>query len=245
MKKLLLLTCLSLCLSQFSFGQLINEFHYDNASGDTGEFVEIFIPNDGCSYEVILYNGSNGTSYGSSADYSCTSPVSNACGQAGSSGCFFVYSPSAIQNGGPDGIALVQDCGGTVTVLQFLSYEGTFTATNGSANGMTSTDVGVSEGGGTPIGASLEYGPDGDWFAAPDDTPGACNSSQGPLPVEIISFNVREEDDKQVSLSWSTASEENNSHFEIEHSTNGRDFQMLDKVIGNGTTAEIQEYNFM
>ncbi|MFT5265440.1 MAG: hypothetical protein ACI8YQ_004194, partial [Polaribacter sp.] len=72
--------------------------------------------------------------------------------------------------------------------------------------------------------------------------PPAVNCS--PLPVDLISFRAQK-DGNEISLSWQTASEENNSHFEIEHSTNGRDFQMLDKVIGNGTTAEIQEYNFM
>ncbi|MFK7810638.1 MAG: T9SS type A sorting domain-containing protein, partial [Saprospiraceae bacterium] len=64
-----------------------------------------------------------------------------------------------------------------------------------------------------------------------------------PLPVELISFRVIERG-TSASLTWQTASEENNSHFEVEHSTNGRNFQTLDKVIGNGTTSEIQEYNY-
>ena len=55
---------------------------------------------------------------------------------------------SGIQNGSPDGIALVNGS----TVLEFISYEGTFTATNGPATGMTSTDVGVSEPTSSPVG---------------------------------------------------------------------------------------------
>ncbi len=37
---------------------------------------------------------------------------------------------------------------------QFLSYGGTFTAVNGPANGVESTDIGVSETS-SPLGASL------------------------------------------------------------------------------------------
>jgi len=65
-----------------------------------------------------------------------------------------------------------------------------------------------------------------------------------PLPVELVSFSVKKQNEN-INLSWQTASEENNSHFEIEHSTNGRDFTYVDKVIGNGTTAEIQNYEFV
>ena len=53
-----------------------------------------------------------------------------------------------LENGGftndPDGIALIAPDG---SVREFLSYEGSFTATNGLASGHTSVDVGVSESG--------------------------------------------------------------------------------------------------
>lgn len=62
------------------------------------------------------------------------------------------YATNGIQNGSPDGIALVN---GT-TVVQFLSYEGTFAAVDGPASDMTSVDIGVSEPGSTPIGFSLQ-----------------------------------------------------------------------------------------
>ena len=51
---------------------------------------------------------------------------------------------SGIQNGSPDGLALVDGDG---TVLEFLSYEGAMTrAPAGPPPGMTSTDIGVSRG---------------------------------------------------------------------------------------------------
>jgi hypothetical protein len=49
---------------------------------------------------------------------------------------------NGLQNGAPDGIALVDNTGKSHSVL---SYEGVFVATNGAANGMTSTDIGVAE----------------------------------------------------------------------------------------------------
>ena len=60
---------------------------------------------------------------------------------------------SGIQNGGPDGIALVDDLG---SVVQFLSYEGSFTTMSGVAAGMTSSDIGVAETSSTLSGYSLQ-----------------------------------------------------------------------------------------
>jgi hypothetical protein len=60
---------------------------------------------------------------------------------------------TGIQNGAPDGMALVDNLG---DVVQFLSYEGIFTADSGVAQGMTSTDIGVAETAATPPGYSLQ-----------------------------------------------------------------------------------------
>jgi hypothetical protein len=54
---------------------------------------------------------------------------------------------SGIQNGSPDGFALTKGD----QVLQFISYEGAFTATSGPASGMTSTDVIVFQPDTTPV----------------------------------------------------------------------------------------------
>ncbi|RFF29967.1 Ig-like domain-containing protein [Wenzhouxiangella sediminis] len=155
----------------------INEFHYDNDGADVGEFVEVVVADSvgtaPASIEVVLYNGSNGTSYGThTLDTFTATPVSG----------FTIYDKaiSGIQNGGPDGIALVE--GGAL--VQFLSYEGSFTATDGPASGATSTDIGVSEGGGTAVGQSLQLGGSGSgygdftWSAPAAETPGAVNNGQ-------------------------------------------------------------------
>ena len=60
---------------------------------------------------------------------------------------------TGIQNGSPDGIALVDDLG---SVVQFLSYESSFTAMSGVAEGMISSDIGVAETSSTSPGYSLQ-----------------------------------------------------------------------------------------
>jgi uncharacterized repeat protein (TIGR01451 family) len=127
----------------------INEIHYDNAGTDTGEFVEIAGPagTNLSGYSIVLYNGAGGAVYDTDA-LSGTIPDQ----QNGFGTVVLTYPANGIQNGAPDGIALVQ---GT-TVIQFLSYEGTFTAVGGPAGGMLSTDIGVLEGGSDPIGHTLQ-----------------------------------------------------------------------------------------
>lgn len=68
--------------------------------------------------------------------------------------------------------------------------------------------------------------------------------SMAVLPVELLYF-TGEAQEEDVLLQWETATEINNSHFEVEHSTNGFDFNEIEKVEGMGTTTEQQYYNFL
>lgn len=72
------------------------------------------------------------------------------------------YPSNGIQNGSPDGVALVNAAD---QVVQFLSYEGSFAATSGPANGITSTDIRVSEAGSEPLGQSLQLSGTGDSYS--------------------------------------------------------------------------------
>lgn len=69
-------------------------------------------------------------------------------------------------------------------------------------------------------------------------------TSWGALPVELSSFtaNVFKRD---VSLTWETSSEENNSGFDIERKVNGTDnWVKVGNVKGNGTTSNATQYYF-
>lgn len=131
--------------------QWINEIHYDNTSTDINECIEIAGPagTDMSCYSIVLYNGNTGSSYDTDA-LSGLIP-DEGCGFGAISIC---YSSNGIQNGAPDGIVLYNTC--TASVVQFLSYEGSFTATNGVANGMSSTNIGVAESSSTPVGSSMQ-----------------------------------------------------------------------------------------
>jgi hypothetical protein len=64
------------------------------------------------------------------------------------------------------------------------------------------------------------------------------------MPVELIHFSAKERAHNTVLLNWATASELNNSHFEIEHSVDGKDWKSIGDVRGNGTTFEKVNYSF-
>jgi hypothetical protein len=62
-----------------------------------------------------------------------------------------------------------------------------------------------------------------------------------PLPVELTAFSATLQD-KAVSLKWQTASERNNDRFEVERSTNGREFTRIATVAGQGNKASATDY---
>lgn len=63
------------------------------------------------------------------------------------------------------------------------------------------------------------------------------------VPVQLINFEATKKE-KSVYLSWTTASENNNSHFVVEQSLNGIDFNKVGQVNGNGTTNQTSQYSF-
>lgn len=62
-----------------------------------------------------------------------------------------------------------------------------------------------------------------------------------PLPVKLIYFKGIPQDD-YVILDWSTASEYNNSHFEVERSGEGSRFETLQAVDGAGNSRSTLDY---
>ena len=134
----------------------INEIHYDNASSDVNEGVEVAgtAGTDLTGWIVELYNGSNGTVYNTLNLNGVLPDQDNGFGT-------LIFLQAGIQNGGPDGLALV-DPGNNV--IQFISYEGSFTATNGIAAGLISEDIGISETGSTPADFSLQLTGTGQTF---------------------------------------------------------------------------------
>ncbi len=156
----------------------INELHYDNVGTDAGEAIELAATagTDLSGWSLVLYNGNGGAPY-------ATTPLTGivADQQNGFGTTFVSYPSNGIQNGAPDGPALVDPSGG---VVQFLSYEGSFVAVGGPADGQTSVDIGVAEGSDTPAGFSLQLTGSGTtyadfaWSAPSDDSFGQPNAGQ-------------------------------------------------------------------
>jgi hypothetical protein len=159
----------------------INEMHYDNIGSDTGEFIEIVVQanfNDLDGIGITLYNGNPAGSLGSYRSYSFSDL--NKGDTQGSITVYYLDFPSnGIQNGSPDGLSL--DVNGAL--IQFLSYEGTFTASDGPAQGITSIDIGVEQSGVEPgssvslSGTGTSYS-DFQWSNNDVNSKGSVNKNQ-------------------------------------------------------------------
>jgi hypothetical protein len=64
-----------------------------------------------------------------------------------------------------------------------------------------------------------------------------------PLPVQLVGFTGVAQD-KQVQLSWQTASEQHSAYFEVETSADGQQYHPLGQVAAAGTSTQRQPYSF-
>jgi len=185
----------ALVVTTFSFGQtiFINEIHYANNGVDVNEGIEIAGPagTNLLNYKIVLYNGADSMVYDTGGTINLTGVIPNQLNNLGT--LWFAKTP--IQNGSPDGIALINPSG---VVIQFLSYDGIITAGDGPAIGLTSVDIGIIEDSSTPISYSLQLIGNGSdysdftWNGPILNTIGAPNTGQT-LPVDennIKKFNL-------------------------------------------------------
>ncbi len=68
-------------------------------------------------------------------------------------------------------------------------------------------------------------------------------NAPAPSPVLLSSFSVHKEAQTAL-LSWSTAEEVNSERFEVEHSLNGKNWQMIGKVAAKVNSNDKQWYSF-
>jgi len=64
----------------------------------------------------------------------------------------------------------------------------------------------------------------------------------GTLPVTLSLFNAKQSGE-QVKLDWTTQSESNSDRFEVERSTNGKDFKLISTVKAAGNSTLTQNYS--
>jgi hypothetical protein len=95
--------------------------------------------------------------------------------------------------------------------------------------------------------------PDSDGVFAAFDSNGGTATSYGDnnciltptvLPTGLINYNGNYINSKS-ELTWQTASEQNNSHFTLSHSTDGYQFNVIGTVMGAGNSSDIRDYRFI
>ncbi len=70
---------------------------------------------------------------------------------------------------------------------------------------------------------------------------GITSTGSNPLPVTLISFNVKE-NKGTADITWATATESNSSYFMVQRSSNGKDFTNLVRVNAAGNSNVIKNY---
>jgi Peptidase family C25/Propeptide_C25/Peptidase family C25, C terminal ig-like domain/Secretion system C-terminal sorting domain len=97
------------------------------------------------------------------------------------------------------------------------------------------------------VGASFEFGglADGASPSTKDELMAKVIDFFGltPVPVELVSFKA-DTDENGITLNWETATEINNSGFDIEKSADKNIFEKIGNIKGHGTTTESQQYSF-
>jgi hypothetical protein len=64
----------------------------------------------------------------------------------------------------------------------------------------------------------------------------------GTLPVSFLDFSAKKQNTGGVLLNWSTASEKENSHFEILRSIDGKSFNNIANIPGSNHSNEVKKY---
>lgn len=176
---------------------IFSEIDYDQSGADHDEFIELFFPNavtvSDC--EMHLVNGANTEKY-------ATIDVAGAY----TAKQYVAFFHSGIQNGAPDGFALIDTTGGGATVVWFYSYEGTITGydpASGKPGGTAdSTELPVSDSG----DGSIINGPAagvGDSTVTTNITPNAANldSTGGPNAITLSTLTATHPDTTILALS--------------------------------------------
>jgi large repetitive protein len=175
---------------------VINELDYDQVGADTGEFIEIYngglTPADLSSVVLVMVNGSTSREYARVALSGTLAPgayavVANAAVTLPAGMMRFAIANDTLQNGAPDGVALINTASGTM--IDALCYEGsmmaaTITGVTGTVSLVEGTVLAATMADSNTMPNSLARVPNGtdtddantDWRLSATPTPGAANA---------------------------------------------------------------------
>ncbi|MEZ4406607.1 MAG: lamin tail domain-containing protein [Polyangiales bacterium] len=174
---------------------VINEVDYDQVGSDTGEFVELYnaglTPVNLSTLALVMVNGSNSREYGRVMLSGTLAPgayavAANTSVTVPAGTMRFAIGTDALQNGAPDGVALIDTATGTL--VDALSYEGpmaaaTITGIMGTVSLVEGTVLATTVADSNMTAGSLCRLPNGsdtddadtDWRFSTTITPGAPN----------------------------------------------------------------------
>lgn len=72
-----------------------------------------------------------------------------------------------------------------------------------------------------------------------------CSIVPNPLPIELISFEATINDNKNIVLNWTTATETNNDYFEIQRSDNAYNWVTIGMQKGAGNSSVLKNYQYI
>lgn len=142
-----------------------------------------------------------------------------------------------------ENIALVVNGGGLITMANqvILNLSANSSLQLMTSNSIIRTSTGNCE---VRVGGNTISLTNGDKVGAASAYPGSGGwTNNTALPVTWNAFTITSTSTTKT-VNWSTASELNNSHFEIERATGNGQFYTIGKVNGNGTTQTITNYTF-
>ena len=216
-----------------------------NDSGCTDDISNVYADSNVFDYYVVFEN--NGEAYGPSGDGMILFK-SNSAGvswtnihevrPANNSSDGFIY----WGNPGEVRLKIAWSLLG-VTPGANQSIALTYWMNNPNANNVWSSFPSLNPTGSTPVTMThkLVFGSTGSGVDPSSD--GNVEVMGFVLPIELISFGAVAED-VNVELDWTTATERNSSHFEIEHSINGALFESIGRVESAGESSVLQHYEF-
>jgi hypothetical protein len=242
MKKIYLLLITAFLLVNTKAQVMFSEIHYDNLGGDMNERIEVFGPAgaDLTGWTIALYNGA--TTYATGIAIGGIIP--NNCTINGFNYGVFTVAIAGIQNGNADGMALV-NAGGTV--IEFLSYEGVITATNGPAIGLTSTDILAFEDALGDLNGSIQRLSTGNtWITnATTNTFGGCNTGFNVLAFHFYENVNAYQLGATIKIEWSNFAETNMVDYKVERSFNGINFTALATIKAAKNNGARADYNIL
>ena len=192
-------------------------------------------------------NGNNGNGVGGHKAY-CNTTASDAIAVETNENCGTTPPcPVTVNISGPDTLCLFADEPSVFTV----------NALDGATYTWTSTNATIIDGQGTntvEVSADIDAGPGSVSVIVTTDCGSATANLSfevaedcgfiNPLPVELISFDGAATS-QGIALNWATASEKNNDRFEVQRSQDGRNFETVGTVKGNGSASNRNDYSFL